>query len=205
MQESQLERLLRVEEPVEVLPAPPKKLRLDLGCGPHPKEGFVGVDKHPFEGVRHVVDLREDWPWGDGMVGEVWCSHTVEHLTSTERCHFFNELYRVLAPGAQATVITPHWCSCRAYGDPTHQWPPVSEFFYYYLDREWRLKEAPHTDASVLPWGYTCDFDVVQSYVTHAEYDVKAEEVRTFAVRHYKEAALDLYCVLTRKKEAVDD
>ena len=126
-------------------------LRLDLGCGTRKAEGFLGVDSIAFDGVDVVADLRQAWPWADGSVSEVHCSHFLEHLTGAERIHFFNELYRVLKPGAQARIITPHWSNERSYGDPTHQWPPVCSWTYFYLDKEWRKINAPHV-------GYECDF-----------------------------------------------
>ena len=98
----------------------PAPLKLDLGCGKNPKEGFEGVDSRDF-GQPHTLDLRKPWPWADGSVEEAHSSHFVEHLTGAERIHFVNELHRVLVPGGKAQIIVPHWASCRAYGDLTHQ------------------------------------------------------------------------------------
>lgn len=130
-------------------------MKLDLGCGKNKQEGFHGVDSIAFDGVDTVMDVRvTPWPWEDNSVDEVHSSHFLEHLTGPERVEFFNELYRVIKPGAQARFITPHWSHERAYGDPTHQWPPVCGWTYYYLGKSWREGNAPHT-------GYTCDFDWV--------------------------------------------
>lgn len=133
-------------------------LRLDLGCGKNKIKDEVnpwtGVDSINFDGVDIVKDLREKWDWEDNSVDEVHCSHFLEHLTGEQRIHFFNELYRVLKPGSQARIITPHWSHERAYGDPTHQWPPVCSWTYFYLQKSWREVNAPHA-------GYTCDFDYV--------------------------------------------
>jgi hypothetical protein len=125
--------------------------RLDLGCGTKKMAGFHGVDEIGFPGVDTIYDLRNPWIWKDESISEVYSSHFIEHLTGIERVHFFNELYRVLKPGAQARIITPHWSHERAYGDPTHQWPPVCSWTYHYLNQEWRIKNAPHT-------GYCCNF-----------------------------------------------
>lgn len=135
-------------------PKPPAgPLKLDLGCGKNKQAGFVGVDARQFEGVDVVTDLGSHaWPWPDASVEEVHASHFIEHLTATQRVHFANELFRVLKPGGKATIITPHWNSPRAYGDLTHQWPPVSEWWFLYLSKAWREVNAPHGD------GYTCDF-----------------------------------------------
>ena len=113
----------------------PELLKLDIGCGKGKKAGFHGVDSIAFDGVDTVFDVRTSpWPWADNSVEEVHCSHFLEHLTATERVQFMNEMWRVMKEGAKATLITPHWGSNRAYGDPTHQWPPVSEMWFYYLD-----------------------------------------------------------------------
>ena len=83
-------------------------MRLDLGCGKNPREGFVGVDVRDF-GQEIVCDLRGTWKWEDASVDEVNCSHFVEHLTGAERVNFFNELYRVMKPKATAFIVTPNW------------------------------------------------------------------------------------------------
>lgn len=176
-------------------------LKLDFGCGPHPREGFAGVDRLPFDGkVTHVVDLRKTpWPWADGSVGEAHASHFVEHLTALERVAFVNELYRVLVPGGTCQIIVPHWASCRAYGDPTHQWPPVSEFWFYYLNREWRTVNAPHSDAALLPGGFACHFDAAWGYGLRPDLAVRNQEWQQFAIANYKEVCQDLIATLTKR------
>lgn len=131
-----------------------KTMKLDIGCGTRKQAGFTGVDAIAFAGVDVVHDVRNTpWPFADGSVTEVYSSHFVEHLTGAERISFFNELYRILAPGAEAMIICPHWSHERAYGDPTHQWPPVNTWTFLYLHAKWRRENAPHV-------GYACDFDL---------------------------------------------
>ena len=169
-------------------------MRLDLGCGKNPKEGFVGVDCRDF-GQAIVCDLRGDWKWEDESVSEVHCSHFIEHLTGPERVHFFNELYRVLKPGAKATIIAPYYASERAYGDPTHQWPPVTGFMFYYLSKQWREANAPHTD-------YACDFDATWGYSMHPDLHVRAQEYQQHALQWWREAAQDLIATVTKRPAA---
>lgn len=168
-------------------------MKLDLGCGKNKREGFIGVDSRPFEGVDIVADLRQPWPWDHGSIEEVHCSHFVEHLTAPERIHFANELHRVLKPGGKATLITPHWASSRAYGDLTHQWPPVSEMWLQYLNKEWRESQAPHNDT------YTCDFDSTYGYGLHPWLLARNQDYQNHAVVYYKEAAQDLIATLTKR------
>lgn len=167
-------------------------LKLDLGCGPHKREGFHGVDALSFPGVDTVHDLRNPWPWATDSVSEVHCSHFLEHLTGAERVHFWNELYRVLKLNAMAQIIVPHWSSGRAYGDPTHQWPPVVEFAFYYLDKKWREQNAPHC-------GLACDFHATWGYSLVPAWQAKAQEAQLFAMTHYREVAQDLIATVTKR------
>lgn len=180
-------RASRLKKVSSVKPA----YKLDFGCGPHPREGFTGVDIRDFgQDITH--DLRQPWPWEDESVIEAHCSHFVEHLTGLERIHFVNELYRVLVPGGTCQIIVPHWASCRAYGDYTHQWPPVSEFWFYYLNKDWRKDNAPHNDA------YTCHFQATWGYSLHPSVQPRNQEYQQTAIQFYKEAAQDIIATLTK-------
>ena len=154
-----------------------------------------------FPGVDVVCDIgTQRWPFDDGSVAEARCSHFIEHLTSPQRVHFYNELYRVLQPGGKATIVTPHWASNRAYGDPTHQWPPVSEMSFFYLSRKWREENAPHTDARWAgPIGFSCDFEAVWGYGLHPNIAARNQEFQQFAMAFYKEAAQDMHANLTKR------
>lgn len=173
--------------------------KIDLGCGPHKQKGFIGVDRTKFKGVDHVVDLTLPWPIADKKVDEIFSSHFLEHLTPPQRCHFFNELNRVMKDDGKATIIVPHWSTSRAYGDPTHQWPPMGEFFWYYLDRDWRSEHAPHTDIKNLAWGYDCNLTVVWGYGLAPDLLTRSQEFQTFAVNRYREAVYDIHATVTKK------
>jgi hypothetical protein len=169
-------------------------MRIDLGCGKKKREGFIGVDIRQFDGVDVVCDLGKDaWPWSDSTVEEVHCSHLVEHLKPEERIHFVNELWRVMKPGAKAMIFAPHWASCRAYGDLTHQWPPISEQWPYYLNRAWREEQAPHND------GYKCDFEQTVGHAPSPVLTGRSPDYVAFALSFYKESALDILITLTKK------
>lgn len=199
------------QEIAAVPAATPEPLRLDFGCGPNKKPGFVGVDQFAMPGVDHVLDIgKGKWPFSDNSVEEAHASHFLEHLTNFEGKHervtFFNELHRVLKVGAKATLIFPHWNSTRYYGDPTHR-EPFSEMGFYYLSREWRLGDvskslganAPHTDISINPHGYSCDFEAVWGYGMHASLSVRNQEYQQFAMANYKEAIQDVHATLTKR------
>lgn len=168
-------------------------VKLDLGCGPNKKEGFVGVDSRQFDGKVDIVhDLTiTPWPWEDESVEEVNASHIVEHFSWPQRVGFFNELFRVMKVGAKAQIVIPHWASARFYGDPTHR-EPMSEFAFYYLLRSWRYMNAPHTD-------YTCDFDATWGYSLHPTLHARNTEYQQYAIQNFKEAAQDIIATLVRR------
>jgi len=179
--------------------------KLDLGCGKHPADGFIGVDAVAFPGVSVVADLRAPWPWADSSIDEVHSSHFLEHLEQSERIHFFNELHRVLKPGAQARIITPHWSHERSLGDPTHRWPAVCSWTYFYLNATWRKVNAPHCDFEDSGYGYTCDFDYVLAG-THDPNDTyvafRTMEVKMSLMAHSVNVTTDLIATLTKKVPA---
>jgi len=178
-------------------------LKLDLGCGKNKttsidEHPFIGIDQISFDGVDYVMDFRANtWcchsfpvpEWGqyfdetepelgwhivDSSVDEVYCAHVIEHLTGEERITFFNELYRILKPSAKALIIAPDWSNARAYGDPTHKWPPVSSWFMLYLNKEWRDINAPHV-------GYTGDFDWINGLSWDPWISTRNDEFKQFA------------------------
>jgi len=176
------------------------KKKIDFGCGPNKKQGFYGVDIIPFPNIDLVLNIGKDhWPWEDGSVEEAHASHFVEHLTAQERVHFVNELYRVLEPGGKLLMVTPHWASCRAYGDPTHMWPPVSEFWFFYLNKEWRKVNASHTDIEFNSSGFNCDFTITSGYSMRQDLITRNQEYQQFALMNYKEVAMDMIATFVKK------
>lgn len=204
-----------------------ESIKLDIGCGKNKQAGFLGIDIYDFTGVDFVADLRlkgkwllskapeemhprldqynlTTWTFQDNSVDEARASHFLEHLTNLhgawERVNFFNELYRILKPGAQCQLIFPHWASSRYYGDPTHK-EPFSEWGFFYLNKQWRLDQgnAPHADASVNPAGYSCDFDWTYGYSLHQLLQNRSPDVQQFALTWGKEAAQDIFATITKK------
>lgn len=182
-------------------------LRLDFGCGNNKKEGFTGVDNIKFDAVDVVLDVANDqWPWADGTVDEINASHFVEHLTQDERVKFFNECYRVLKPNCKLSVVCPHWASTRAYGDPTHKWPAFCEMACFYLNKEWRLGKdgvganAPHTDITFNPNGFSCDFGYAWGYSMGDDLAARNPEYQMEAFQNNINAAQDILCEFTAIK-----
>ena len=60
--------------------AVPPGTKLDLGSGPRPKEGFLGVDFDPITDYQVSFDSGQPWPFEDDSIEELRASHVIEHI-----------------------------------------------------------------------------------------------------------------------------
>ena len=82
-------------------------LRLNLGSGHIPREGFVNVDARNLDGVDVVADVRK-LPFEPGTVEEIYSSHLVEHFPIEElRRVVLPHWLKLLRPGGRLVAITP--------------------------------------------------------------------------------------------------
>ena len=94
-------------------------IKLNLGCGPNRKGGWVNIDLFdPKADLR--LDLREPWPFPDNSASYIYSEHVFEHFEfHVEVPHFLGEAFRVLKPGGIFDVIVPDTGpALKAYGDP---------------------------------------------------------------------------------------
>jgi hypothetical protein len=127
-------------------------LRLDLGSGPNPRAGYVGVDRRGSERVIAWDFTRADpWPFESGSVDALYSSHLIEHLPALNfagrdvLAWFFEEAWRVCKDGAPfelrwpvpfhpdtGAVITSAWW------DPTHYRHIPEQQLWCYFSSEGR-------------------------------------------------------------------
>lgn len=126
--------MTRVKKTKPLITKETTPLKLDLGAGPRPAEGFKGVDR-----VKGITDFTFDlcsgerWPWDDNSVDELRSSHFIEHIKADyidvynhdeqqdALFYFFDEAFRIIKPGGTFTVQWPALKSNRAFQDPTHR------------------------------------------------------------------------------------
>lgn len=138
-------------------------LKLDLGCGQRPTEGFKGVDLVPGDGVDYVVDLFQyPWPFPDRSVREVVSSHLIEHIPHYRPEYngvdgfwmFFNELHRICQKNAKVTIHCPYAKADRGFWDPSHT-RYIHEMNFYYLTPQWLAEQG------LTQYPITAHFEVV--------------------------------------------
>jgi SAM-dependent methyltransferase len=100
--------------------AAPRRVVLDLGCGPRKKRGAIGIDIARIEGVDLVGDVFRQLPFRDGCADEVYASHIVEHVD--DLMAFMGEIWRICRPGAIVHFRFPDASTSFAtWKDPTHR------------------------------------------------------------------------------------
>lgn len=106
-------------------------MRLNVGAGLFPVEGWVNIDGNPK--TAPVVDVRTDpkrpLPFRDESFDMVYCGHVLEHILWENLRPFLDDLWRVMKPGAGICIVGPDHERARAggysddvvhacYGDP---------------------------------------------------------------------------------------
>ncbi len=81
-------------------------IRLDLGCGPIMRPGFIGVDLADRAGLRW--DLQWGLPFRDNTIEEIRSDHFLEHLSLPFVVALLCECHRVLRPRGRVEFTVPH-------------------------------------------------------------------------------------------------
>lgn len=220
--QEQLEAAASAEAPdlkppvVEEEPLKKDGLYLDLACGQRKKEGHHGVDIAENVGADTIWDLRQTpWPFDDESVDGAYCAHYLEHIPGYldgprrlgpefvkfkapfDRMDFFSELWRILKPGAKATIICPYGWSDRAMQDPTHMWPPVVSSSFLYANEAWRrnnlLTHGPYERLR-------CHFDPIELMFPPLEngWNDRADTAKQVAIMHYVNVIPDIIAKMTK-------
>ncbi|MFM6269732.1 MAG: class I SAM-dependent methyltransferase, partial [Dolichospermum sp.] len=85
--------------------ASPKMIYVDLGCGTHKAEGFIGVDIIAGDQVDIIANLNGSFPFPDHSVDFIKAYDIIEHLPN--RIHTMNEIWRILKPGGIVDISVP--------------------------------------------------------------------------------------------------
>jgi predicted SAM-dependent methyltransferase len=138
-----------------------KAIRLNLGCGPHRIEGYVGVDLIGGPAVD-LVSPCDKLPFKDGEVDEILAEHLIEHLTYFQFNKAMAEWYRVLKPGGKLTIECPdleglckQFLEANEYGRYTTYkgyWPIIAHLYGHQ-----RGKNEAEEMSQVHKSGYTKD------------------------------------------------
>lgn len=143
---------------------------LDIGCGDHKQDGFVGMDIRKMPGVDIVHDLESfPWPLPDESVAMAASSHVLEHIDPARGVflNLMNEVWRVMKPGGRFAINVPYAGSPGYWQDPTHcngitemtwtYFDPLSptELYSVYRPKPWKIVPGS------LSWGANGNLEVI--------------------------------------------
>ncbi|QEI42420.1 8-demethyl-8-(2-methoxy-alpha-L-rhamnosyl)-tetracenomycin-C 3'-O-methyltransferase [Dolichospermum sp. UHCC 0315A] len=112
------------------LSASSKLICIDLGCGTHKAEGFIGVDLVAADGVDVIANLNGHFPFPDNSVDFIKAHDIIGHLP--DRIHTMNEIWRILKPDGIVDISVPSTDGRGAFQDPTHvSFWNINSFMYY--------------------------------------------------------------------------
>lgn len=132
-------KVARARDARRLLALSPTAPRLHLGCGRHPKVGWVNIDiwENPWEAPRKreltVInyDLARGLPLADNVVSEIYSSHFLEHLSAHQGASLLSDCHRVLRPEGRLRTCVPDFSRlARAYVDGDAEYfAPLYEIF----------------------------------------------------------------------------
>jgi SAM-dependent methyltransferase len=94
---------------------------LDVGCGINKRPGSIGIDRNPASRADVLADLDHfPYPFKDCTFDALQAVHVIEHVTDVIRT--MEEFHRLVRPGGEVFVVTPHYTDFSSFCDPTHRW-----------------------------------------------------------------------------------
>jgi predicted SAM-dependent methyltransferase len=106
-------------------------LRLNIGCGHLPVEGYVNVDMRELPGVDVVAGV-DDLPVEPGSVAEIFSSHVLEHFPEQQLVRQLLPYWSsLLRPGGELRAIVPDGgAMVRHHVDGDMPWAELREVLY---------------------------------------------------------------------------
>lgn len=118
-------------------------MKLEVGAGESPREGYEHMDCRALPHIEHVTD--EPWwtSFEDNSLEAIYSRHFFEHLDRFQAHATLDEWHRILQPEGSLHIITPNL----GYHAKQLSEPGMSPFF----PAKWTNRE--HAINSIYGWG----------------------------------------------------
>jgi len=88
-------------------------MKLNLGCGPDVRMGYINVDyQDTRDGVVNIDLSQLPWPFGDNSVDEILMLDLLEHFPYKFTEKVLNECWRIMKVGARIEIQVPDFEHC---------------------------------------------------------------------------------------------
>lgn len=97
-------------------------IKVEIGGGPIPLNGYINIDCLSHPKVQHTLDLNVDpLPFSDDSVDEIYSSHCLEHLEPAKGfIHCMEEMYRISKPDIKWFIKVPYAHTHHTVANPFH-------------------------------------------------------------------------------------
>lgn len=82
-------------------------LKLNVGCGQEPFQGWLNLDLEPAARADFLWDVRDGLPSADGSCSFIYSEHFLEHLPVKDGVAFLKECHRSLQNGGVVRIAMP--------------------------------------------------------------------------------------------------
>lgn len=107
-------------------------MRVNLGAGSMPEQGWVNVDCVALPGIDVVHDLEQiPWPFDDNVVNRIKAFDVFEHVWNWKG--FMSECHRILEPAGVLVIHTSYYKNPNSFRDPDHKRFLHEESFDYWV------------------------------------------------------------------------
>ena len=109
-----------------------EEVKINLGSGYRPREGFINIDSREECGPDLCYDVTDGLPFEDNSVDYVLATDFLEHIPIGLVVGVIEDIYRILKPGGTLEHLTPSTDGRGAFCDPTHVsfWNAASWLYY---------------------------------------------------------------------------
>ena len=157
-----------------------KQVKLNIGSGRKPIEGYINIDRNPNVNPDIVRDVERGLPFGDNTVDIIYTEHFMEHVEPDLIDFIMFEVWRVLKHKGEFRCIVP--INRSLMGSPYHKsfWNEFTPIFF----TEWNKREDTGYDFNLLHKQITASPNIYNEqflFILEAvkETNVKVEDSKT--------------------------
>jgi hypothetical protein len=124
----QIKTKLEILNPEKLAVARAKQLKLNLGCGHIPIDGYLNIDRRALPGVDIVSEI-DALPFKKGEIDEIFSAHLLEHFPQEQlRRELMPYLVGLLKPGGVFHSVVPDAESMiKGYADGSYPYALLRE------------------------------------------------------------------------------